>query len=231
MDRPLSGRSYFWLDLRWEEQIRGVLRGHHKILSCINHNRCTAQTYQIQLVVLRKSIAVLFGLLTAILQSCNQRSTEWQLCPQVAVAQCRLAERRYVGRVFRLEHQPDVAGDCWHGVHAQAEAKWKVHPLLACHKKSMWMSGRVYESCVKEVGRPPADSVMLWGCTVWSWVPRLIRYRRSERTPRKTAPVDLFSTKLLLTLARRPARCRFLLRSDSEAQHTAVSRCSLRLPS
>jgi len=137
---------YLWPDLRQEEQIRGVLRGHHKILRCINHNRCTAKTFRIQLAVLRKSIAGIFGLPTAILQSCNQRSREWRLCPQVAVTQCRLAERGYVGRVFRLEHQPEVAGDCWHGVHAQAEEKLKVHPQLACHKKSMWMSGRVFWS-------------------------------------------------------------------------------------
>lgn len=45
------------------------------------------------------------------------------VCPQVAVAQCRLADRGYVGRVICLEHQPDVAGNCWHGVHAQAEEK------------------------------------------------------------------------------------------------------------
>lgn len=43
--------------------------------------------------------------------------------PQVANPQRRLAERDYVGRVTRVETHLDVAGECWHVVHAQAEEK------------------------------------------------------------------------------------------------------------
>jgi hypothetical protein len=82
------------------------------------------------------------------------------VCTQVADAQRRPAERRYVSRVIGAERQLNAAGErvtagmsFKHTLMSKEDKSTLSYSTLACYEKSMWLSGRTFENPLRKTER------------------------------------------------------------------------------